>query len=382
MALAVLGMANGTWLTIVHIDYELDPESALRQVCGALAANGCAVTTGRFGALWGVPVSLIGLGGASATALTAALAWRHRDRPRDPWRSMVLLLAAISVLASMLMGALSAIEGSFCPFCVAWYGINLAMAVCADRAWRSGRGTATAPRVRTAMGRTAIAAMATFAVSLSLGYLGYSRLRASILADRAQATLDRLLEHEEPIALDLEGLPSTGPSDAPLTVVEVVDFECPFCRVMWEGIRRYTESSSSDVRIVVLHFPVDESCNAGVIGVHYSACAAARAAECARRSGAFFEYGDLLFDNQPSFGPDRLVAYAARLGIPEDEFRACLDDEDVALEVGRSIKRARRLKIETTPTFLVNGYRFTGTHDSKWIRLVFDGLSRRALQAS
>ncbi|MEX1365562.1 MAG: vitamin K epoxide reductase family protein, partial [Nannocystaceae bacterium] len=104
LVLAVLGVADGWYLTMVHVDYELSPDSALRKVCGALASNGCAVTTGRFGDVLGVPVSVIGMGGAAATAITAAVARRRHVQAHDPWRSTAFALASVSVLASLLMG--------------------------------------------------------------------------------------------------------------------------------------------------------------------------------------------------------------------------------------------------------------------------------------
>lgn len=382
VALAVLGMLDGWYLTMVHVDYELSPDSQLRKVCGALAANGCAVTTGRFGDVAGIPVSVIGLGGATATAITAAVAWRRRGQPRDPWRSTTLCLAAISVIASMVMATLSSIEGSFCPFCVGWYGINLVMALCAYTAWRYGPSTSVRRLVGDAMGAPGATAIIALSVGLSLGYLGYAQRRSATLTTLAQETLDRILADDRPVALDLEGLPSIGPADAPLTVVEIADFECPFCRSMWEGISDYIDQSSFGVRVVFVHFPIDSSCNPGVNGLHPSACAAAQAAQCAHRHDAFFEYGDLLFENQPMFGTEDLVAYAKQLGLPEDEFRACLDDDQSALEVRQSIARGRDLGIQTTPTFFVNGYKFRGDREPKWIRLVFNGLALRAEQAA
>ncbi|MEX1366769.1 MAG: thioredoxin domain-containing protein, partial [Nannocystaceae bacterium] len=268
-------------------------------------------------------------------------------------------------------------EGSFCPFCVAWYGINLIMGLCAYKAWSIGDRGSLLQVLRDALGRPGAAAVATAVLGVSMGYGGYLLRRHTVLIGVANATLDRILEDETPVALDLEGLPSEGSEDAPITVVEVADFECPFCRELWDSIRWYSDNNPSKVRVVFVHYPVDDSCNPRVKGVHPQACRAARAAQCAHRYDAFFEYGDLLFDNQPAFGSDDLVDYATQLGLPEDEFRACLDDETTAQQVAASIARASRLGVQTTPTFFVNGYKFGGSREYKWVKLVFDGLARR-----
>ena len=86
---------------------------------------------GRFGSLMGIPVSLIGLGGAAATTVVGLGAWIRRAESHDPWRSTLLGLVGLSVLASVLMAILSTLEGSYCPFCVAWYGINAGLGVTA-----------------------------------------------------------------------------------------------------------------------------------------------------------------------------------------------------------------------------------------------------------
>ncbi|MCH9685406.1 MAG: thioredoxin domain-containing protein [Deltaproteobacteria bacterium] len=377
VALAVLGIIDGAYLTMVHVDYELSPDSMLRAVCGALASNGCAVTVGRFGAIAGVPVSVIGFGGAAATAVTATLAWRHRERPRDRWRSTTLLLATISVLASMVMATLSSIEGSFCPFCVAWYGINASMAIAALVAWRTGTRTSVGRVVVDTWGTPGVVAATTMCFALAIGYGGYLQLRSAAMVERANAALERLLDGEQPVELDLEGLPSEGPADAVVTLVEVADFECPYCAELWASTREYTEKSETEVRVVFVPFPVDDSCNESVVGVHMMACAAARAAQCAERHDAFFEYGDLLFDNQYALKREDLVDYATQLGIPAGEFEECLDDPEVDRELRERIRRARKMGIATTPTFFVNGFKFKGARDPQWMRLVLDGFARR-----
>ena len=123
--LAVAGMADGVYLSLVHVDYELGKPTELAKVCSQLAPAGCLVTTGRFGSLLGIPVALWGLGGAAATAVVAGVAFVHRRERHDPWRGTTFALGAASVLASITMAMLSSLEGSYCPFCVLWYGINL-----------------------------------------------------------------------------------------------------------------------------------------------------------------------------------------------------------------------------------------------------------------
>ena len=376
VVLALLGVVNGWYLTIIHVDYEFSPGSELREVCGALTAHGCAVTTGRFGDIAGIPVSVIGIGGALATVIVAVNAHRRRSLARDPWRNLVFGLAMVSLLASMVMGTFSVIERSFCPFCVAWYGINVLMASSAFGAWWAGRNSSLRGVFGSAVGRPGALAAAIFVAGVSVGYGAYQHRRAAALDTIAEAVLERVLGGEQPVELELDGLHSMGPADAQLTIVELADFECPFCLQLWTTVNEYLEQTSFGVRVVYVHFPLDSSCNPGVEPTHLQACAAAVAAECAGRYDTFFQYSDLLYRHQPAFHPEQLVDYATELGLPQDEFRACLDDPEAEEAVRSNIERARAMGIVTTPTFFVNGYRFEGARDPRWVQLVFDGLAR------
>ncbi len=376
--LGILGVADGFYLTLVHVDYELGKPTDLALVCSQLAPQGCAVTTGRFGALFGIPVALLGLGGAAATAVVALVAWRRRREDHDAWRGTAFALAAFSVLASLVMATLSGLEGSYCPFCVAWYGINLGLGVAAWLALGYDQDASLGRILRDAFGPPGLAALAAFGLSLSVGYAYYGERRATTHAELVMLTKRNIeAKLQEPaIAIDLQGLPSRGPQDATLTIVEVADFQCPFCRRVWQGIHDYTEHATPSVRVAFIHYPLDGKCNPGLDEIHPHACLAAQAAECANREGKFWEYGDLLFAHQSALAREDLVGYAERLGLDPAAFSRCLDDEQVTLEVRRSIARAILLGVDAAPTFFVNGRKFKGALPKAQLPIALDGLAR------
>lgn len=385
VVLALLGVADGWYLSMVHVDYELGMPSELTQVCGKLSARGCAVTAGRFGTFLDVPISLWGLGGAAATALAAAMAWRNRDQGHDPWRGLAFALAAISVLASVLMGTLSTLEGSYCPFCVIWYGINLALGVCAWLSLGYVQDTSLGRLLKDAMGVPGLAALTVFMLTFSVAYWGYGQRRAEVRAKVQQdldALVTKLLEAEDPVEVSIEGMPTKGPEDAPLTVVEIADFQCPHCRKLWQGVSEYTKGAKHPVRVAFVHYPLDDGCNPGLDPIHPLACDAAVAAECARQQEKFFEYGDLLFANQPAFAREELIGYARELGLDEAAFSTCLDGKEAIAEVKRSIARAILMEVAATPTFYVNGYEFRGAKPPDWIQLVFDRIAQDATKGT
>jgi protein-disulfide isomerase len=115
------------------------------------------------------------------------------------------------------------------------------------------------------------------------------------------------------------------------------------------------------VRIVFRHFPLDSACNPSVASrMHPQACLAAVASECAAEQGKFWQYHNLLFDNQQRLGREFLIAYATRLGLNTERFAACLSSDAVQARVERDTKAGAELGIDSTPTVFINGRKIKG----------------------
>jgi len=106
------------------------------------------------------------------------------------------------------------------------------------------------------------------------------------------------------------------------------------------------------VRLVYKDFP---------LSFHRDAEAAARAARCAGEGGRYWEYHDLLFVAQPAFTRADLITYAARLGLPQDVFAACLDGGRFRDAVKADMQEGRAAGVSGTPTFIINGRRLVGS---------------------
>ena len=145
-----------------------------------------------------------------------------------------------------------------------------------------------------------------------------------------------------------------GPVDAPVTVVEYGDFECPFCGRA-EPVVRELLSEFGDVRYVWRHLPLSD--------VHANAQAAAEAAEAADDQGAFWEMHDLLFAHQDALTPSDLVTYAAELGLDVERFATDLASHAGAARVADDVDSADLSGVSGTPTFFVNGRRHHGAYD-------------------
>ncbi len=140
--------------------------------------------------------------------------------------------------------------------------------------------------------------------------------------------------------------PSHGPADAPVTIVEFSDFNCPYCaRFVRETLPLLRENYGDRIRFIYRDFAI-----LGPTSVD-----AAIASECANEQSGFWAYHDLLFANQGNFGRDRLIDYAQQVELNIEEFTACLSDTVMRDEVLRDTAEAQGLGASGTPTFFING---------------------------
>jgi protein-disulfide isomerase len=147
-----------------------------------------------------------------------------------------------------------------------------------------------------------------------------------------------------------------GPLEAPITVVEYGDFECPYCGQA-EPVVRELLRDFGDVRYVWRHLPLND--------VHPRAQLAAEASEAAAAQGAFWEMHDLLLDHQKALDPGDLISYAEQLGLDVERFTNDLRASVGAARVADDVDSADLSGVSGTPTFFINGRRHYGAYDIK-----------------
>jgi protein-disulfide isomerase len=157
----------------------------------------------------------------------------------------------------------------------------------------------------------------------------------------------------ERVAVPIDGHPSRGPSDARVTIVEITDFQCPFCGRVQPTLARLLESYP-DVRLVVLENPLP---------MHAHAEPAAEAALEAFAQGgdeAFFRMYELLFQNQGALETEDLIGYAASIGLDVDRFEEALASRRHRAAVEADVTLAASIGADGTPAFFVNGRMLMG----------------------
>ncbi len=158
------------------------------------------------------------------------------------------------------------------------------------------------------------------------------------------------------VDVELGNSPAWGPVDAKVTIVEYSDFECSFCARFYRDTYHTLKARYGDqVRFVFKHYPISF--------IHPNAERAAVAAECANEQGKFWEYHDILFENQSNLTQSALIAYARQVEVPNiDEFTACLTTEKYLSTVLADAQQGERYGVTGTPTFFINGLPLVGAH--------------------
>jgi Na+/H+ antiporter NhaA len=201
-----------------------------------------------------------------------------------------------------------------------------------------------------------------------LGVFGAAIVAAAIgwlvfrVIDRLPAPLrTRELTGEAEDILDLAGPVDDerdhirGPVDAPVTIVEYGDFECPYCGQAEEVIRELLVDQGDELRYVWRHLPLND--------VHDHAQLAAEVAEAAGAQGKFWEMHDELLDHQDGLTARQLIAAAERVGLDVGRFREDLRRREFAPRVAEDVMEADESGVTGTPTFFINGHRHYGAYD-------------------
>lgn len=141
--------------------------------------------------------------------------------------------------------------------------------------------------------------------------------------------------------------PARGAADAPITIVEFSDFQCPFCGRMEPELQKLLGAYPRQVRLVYRNFPLES--------LHPDALHAAQAGVCAGRQGKFWPMHDLMFAEQNALSIPALKEKAKRVGLDSKRFDHCLDTGEAMPVIKEDQAAARRLGLSGTPSTFVDG---------------------------
>ena len=169
--------------------------------------------------------------------------------------------------------------------------------------------------------------------------------------------------------------PSLGPADAPVTIVEFSDFQCPFCGRASGTVKQIHQRYPKQVRIVYRNLPLE--------AIHPNSRNAAEAAACADAQGRFWDFHDRLFANQRALAPEDLQRYAKEIGLDTAAFDQCVKDRKSQARVDGDLAAANEAATDAgkrglgTPAFFVNGVLLSGAKPAdEFYRLIDAELAR------
>jgi protein-disulfide isomerase len=143
-----------------------------------------------------------------------------------------------------------------------------------------------------------------------------------------------------------------GSADAPVTLVEYGDYECPYCRGAFRDVHEMLDRLPGKIRFVFRNFPLQQ--------VHPHAEQAAEAAEAAGAQGKFWDMYEQLLQPYARLDTDALIDYAQRIGLDIPRFRADITDRRYARKIDTDVQEGLRNGVNQTPKFYVNGQRVDG----------------------
>ena len=198
-----------------------------------------------------------------------------------------------------------------------------------------------------------------------IGYLTSQNRQAaaSKLFDslRAGAKIDVKLE--EPVTQVAAVGPSMGPKDAPVTIVEFSDFQCPFCSRVEPTLKRVMADYAGKVRFVFRDYPLP---------FHEHAEKAAEASHCAEAQGKYWPMHDAMFSNQDKLDEAGLKGLAKDTGLDVAKFTTCLDSGSMKDAVAANRKAGSEAGVSGTPHFFVNGHSINGAQPYEAFKTAID----------
>jgi protein-disulfide isomerase len=188
--------------------------------------------------------------------------------------------------------------------------------------------------------KVAIPIFLAFLIGLGLGWQLWGRRAAQPTQDTRMTIL-------------LDDDPSLGPKDAPITIVEFGDYQCPYCQIWQENTWPVLQEKYGDqIQLIYRDFPLSS--------IHSFAIPAAEAANCAHEQGQFWEYHGLLLSNSQGFNETIFEEYAENIGLDLPSFQECLSSRRYQAEVESDFDDGVLLGVQGTPAFFINGFLVSG----------------------
>jgi len=358
LALSLLGLFDSLYLLWTYTS----PSRPM--VC---IGTGCdAVRASAYSSLWGVSMPVFGVAGYALLAIVMIAESLASARLARLARYAVAGMTGVGLLFSLYLEYLqSFVIHAFCTWCVT---SGLVMTALCGLAVYSLVRAAPEPEPPGQLVQVR-SHFAVCVVALLVGVPAFYLLarHGELPAPPPQAASETLTEKLVRPASHVAGNPQ-----APVTVVEFGDFECPVCVRGEEAAREIRTQYASQVRFVFRQFPL--------VRIHPRAEKAAEASECAAEQGKFWEAVDKIYSRQSDLSDDGLKRDAAEIGLDQTKFDQCLASGSTAARIREDMADGKALGVDGTPTFFIGQKRIEGARPAtEFSQLVDQELASRAM---
>ncbi len=168
---------------------------------------------------------------------------------------------------------------------------------------------------------------------------------------------------EDPVSIPVAGSPETGPQNAPVTLVEFSDFQCPYCAAAVPQIQAVLKAYPTQVKLIFKQFPLEN---------HPQAHLAATAALAALKQGKFWQMHDAMYESQDDLSRKAILAMAARIGLDVNRMEEDMDSTAVSETIVRDVQDGNKAGVEGTPTMYINGQKFNGAINLSIMKPILD----------
>jgi len=195
------------------------------------------------------------------------------------------------------------------------------------------------------------------------------------LADAEASRFAHPPEHkllEDPIEVPTAGAPETGPNDAPITLIEFTDFQCPYCAMATPQLQAVLKAYPTQVRLFFKEFPLD---------IHSQAALAAAAAVAAQKQGKFWPMHDALFASHTDLRRPTILALASAIGLDMKRFEVDIDSPEVRKAVVHDLEDGQNAGVMSTPTIFIDGQHYNGNIKLETLKPILDAELKRPASA-
>ncbi len=202
--------------------------------------------------------------------------------------------------------------------------------------------------------------------SVVIASLKAGKSEKEALADAEASRFAHPPEHkvlEDPIEIPTAGAPETGPDNAPITLVEFTDFQCPYCAMATPQLQAILKAYPKDVRLFFKQFPLD---------IHSQAAFAAAASVAAQKQGKFWEMHDALFASHNDLRRPTVLALASAIGLDMKRFEADVDSPEVRKAVAHDTEDGNSIGVMSTPTIFIDGQHYNGNIKLEILKPILD----------